>query len=382
MKPLYRPYTAFCSKQRQQDLLRVLPKEKPANYDFSTNDYLGLSQHPILIQSAITAADRLGVGSKASRLITTCQSPFLALEKAIATCKHTQAALIFSTGFQANVSVLSALFDERVLGTKPLVFSDKLNHASIHTACQLAHIKQQRYQHADYDHLQFLLEKHKYSTQPKFIVTESVFGMDGDKACLATLIRLAKQYDALLYVDEAHATGLLGHKGYGLTEDYGEEIDISMGTFSKALGGSGAYVACNRALKRYFMNRCQGFIYSTAPSLMQVAAMHAAWDLIPYLQGQVKTLFKQAQFCRSQLQHLGFDTGLSETHIIPVIFKEPAQTLAAQTFLASRGIRVSAIRPPSVAPKQSRLRIALNTNHTKEAILALLQGLIAYRQTT
>jgi len=380
MKSIYKSYSIFCSKLRQQKLLRQLPKARQFRYDFSSNDYLGLSQHPALIQAAIAMADKSGVGSKASRLIASDQAVFHALEHSIAQHKHSQAALIFSSGFQANVSVLSALLDSKVLGAAPLVFADRLNHASMHVACHLSHIKQQRFYHADYDHLRYLLEKYKSSTQPKFILTESVFGMDGDQACLSSLIHLAKKYNAMLYVDEAHATGLLGKQGYGLTEDYGSEIDVSMGTFSKALGGSGAYVACSHALKRYFINRCQGFIFSTAPSLMQVAAMQAAWELVPDLQPQAKALLQQAERCRATLQSLGFDTGLSSTHIIPIILKEPEQTLKAQAFLARRGIRVSAIRPPSVGPNQSRLRIALNVNHTEEAILALIEGLTEYKK--
>jgi 8-amino-7-oxononanoate synthase len=204
--------------------------------------------------------------------------------------------------------------------------------------------------------------------------------MDGDIADLSQLVKIAKDYNAMLYVDEAHATGLFGSKGYGLTADFANAIDITMGTFSKALGGSGAYIACSNLMKRYLINRCQGFIYSTAPSPLQIAAMHAAWQLIPSHQTQVQTLFKQAQSLRMALKEMGLNTGASTTHIIPIILHFPTQTLAAQRFLAKRGVRVSAIRPPSVSPNQSRLRIALNVTHSAKAIDELKKGLKDFLQ--
>ncbi len=380
MRHTNNPYSQFCAKLRKTHLLRHLPRAKQYQYDFSNNDYLGLSQHPALIQAAIVAADKHGVGSKASRLISSDQAQINALESAIATSKQSMRALIFNSGFQANISVLSALLDQKVLGCTPLVFSDRLNHASMHAACQLAKVKQQRFHHLDYDHLEFLLQQSQSSRQPKFILTESVFGMDGDVADLEILIKIAKQYGAMLYVDEAHATGLFGKNGYGLTQDYGSEIDVTMGTFSKALGGSGAYVTCSQSLKRYFINRCQGLIFSTAPSPMQIAAMQAAWVLIPHLQNERKNLFKQAHDLRVSLQQMGFDTGNSTSHIIPVILRDAALTIEAQRFLAARDIRVSAIRPPSVGPNLSRLRIALTAAHSEEAIEKLKNALYEYSQ--
>jgi 8-amino-7-oxononanoate synthase len=375
MRHTYLPYTQFCAKLRKNHLLRHLPRAKTYLYDFSSNDYLGLSQHPLLIQAAIDAADKYGVGSKSSRLIATSQSQIQALESLIARSKHSQSALIFISGYQANISVLTALMDPMVHGAPPLVFSDRLNHASMHAACKSLNIKQHRFHHLDYDHLKYLLQKTKSLSQPRFILSESVFGMDGDIADLEILIRLAKDFSAILYIDEAHATGLFGKRGFGLTEDYKDDIDISMGTFSKALGGSGAYITCSSIIKRFLVNKCQGFVFSTAPSPMQVAAMHQAWDLIPILQPQAKMLLEKATNVREKLRLLNIDTASSTTHIIPIILKEPAKTLAAQRFLATKGIRVSAIRSPSVPPNQSRLRIALNVNHHDEAIHYLLSAL-------
>lgn len=378
MKKALNAYRSFSAKLRDTHLLRHLPHNRHYLYDFSSNDYLGLSQHPDLIDAAIVSAQTFGVGAQSSRLITSQQGALQALERDIAHAKHTQAALIFATGYQANVSVLSALLDPRILQSPPLVFADKLNHASMHAGCQMVNVKQQRYRHLDYDHLAWMLDKAKDLKQPKFILTESVFGMDGDVADLEKLITLAKQHEATLYVDEAHATGILGEKGYGLTSDFPGEIAVSMGTFSKALGGSGAYVACSNAIKRYLVNRCGGLIFSTAPSPMQVAAMQTAWSLIPRLRTEALTLLADAATFRQQCQLLGFATGTSTTHIIPLIFKQPMQVLAAQQYLARQGIRVSAIRPPSVPPLQSRLRIALTTRHTEGDRHALLSHLKSY----
>jgi 8-amino-7-oxononanoate synthase len=374
MRKSHAPYTQFCSDLRSQHLLRHLPKDASYLYDFSTNDYLGFSKHPLLAEAAIMAADSLGVGNIASRVISTKQKALNDLEYAIAQAKNTQNALVFATGYQANISVLSALLDIKVLKIPPLVFSDRLNHASMHIGCQIAKAKQYRYHHLDYDHLQFFLKNARDSKQPKFILSESVFGMDGDVADIAKLIQLAKDHHAIIYLDEAHATGLFGKKGYGLSADF-KGVDISMGTFSKALGTNGAYIAVSHALKRYFINRCSGLIYSTALSPVQVATMQKAWELVEDSQIKVKQLFQNATWLRTQLQERGYQIGNATTHIIPLILQCPAKTMAIQQTLAQKGIKVSAIRPPTVGAKLSRLRIALNVHHTIWDLKVLLQAL-------
>lgn len=373
-----RPYIQYCAKLRSTSLLRQLPRTLHFKYDFSSNDYLGLSQDPSLIQAAADAAERYGTGATTSRVVACRHREITELETQIAKTKQSQNALVFVSGYQANISVISALLDCSALKVPPLVFSDRLNHASMHAGCQLAKAKQLRYRHLDYDHLAWGLAKTKSLKQPRFILTESVFGMDGDVANLDILVRLAKQYQAFLYVDEAHATGLFGNKGYGFTTDYGHDIDLKMGTFSKALGGLGAYVACNTALKRYLVNKANGFIYSTAPSPIQIGIMQKAWELIPSLQPKATKLLQTAKTLRHTLQTLGLNTGNSSTHIIPLIVKHPDATLQAQRYLAKQQIRVSAIRPPSVPLAESRLRIALNVNHDEAAIHALTTAISAY----
>lgn len=379
MRLTHRPFALTNAKLRQQSLLRKLPKDKHFRFDFSHNDYLGLSHHPALIAAA-KAMTHQPLGSRASRLITLQQKQTKALELLIAKNKRCHSALIFNSGFQANASILSCLLDKRLHQQTPLVFSDKLNHASMHLGCQIANVKQIRYQHLDVAHLRFLLQKYPYD-YPKFILTESVFGMDGDIAPLDELLKLAKDFNALLYVDEAHATGLFGEKGYGLAESFNGEIDIVMGTFSKALGSSGAYVACPQVIKRYLINRCSGFIYSTAPSPINIALMQAAWELIPTLQPQVKMLLENAHQLRNQFKAIGFNTGTSSTHIIPIILKDAKKTLIAQRFLNEQDIHVSAIRPPSVGPNQSRLRIALSLTHDEKALQALRNCISSLRSS-
>lgn len=373
MRLTYKAFALTNAKLRQQSLLRKLPKEKNFLYDFSHNDYLGLSSHPALLAAAQSFQGAL-VGARASRLITLQQKQIQSLEKQIAHNKQCQSALIFNSGFQANVSILSCLLDKKLHGKLPLVFSDKLNHASMHMGCQIAQVKQIRYPHLNVEHLRFLLQKYPRD-YPKFILTESVFGMDGDVAPLGEFIKLAKDFNALLYVDEAHATGLFGENGYGCAADFNGEIDIVMGTFSKALGSSGAYVACPQIIKRYLLNRCVGLIYSTAPSLVNIALMQTAWDLIPSLQAQVKSLLRSADQLRAQFKTMGLNTGTSMTHIIPIILNDAKLTLTAQRILNEHDIHVSAIRPPSVGPNQSRLRIALSVIHDEKAKNALINAM-------
>src|SRR5512144_30722 len=222
-----------------------------AYVSFASNDYLALRFHPALIERARTFAEELGVGSGASRLVTGNLDLFAGLEAKVAALKQKPAALIMASGFQANASVLQALFDRSVLGAEPLVFSDRLNHASIHFGCAASGAREIRYRHCDAAHLGTLLSQYQGDERPKFILTESVFSMDGDVAPLAEIGRLAREHDAMLVVDDAHATGILGEGGRGLSG----ETDIVIGTFSKALGGFGAYVACSDTLRDYLINR-------------------------------------------------------------------------------------------------------------------------------
>lgn len=365
-------YKQYCSKLQTENRYRqlfLLPQGK-AHIDFSSNDYLGLSQQPALVQAATKAGECWGAGATGSRLLSGNNEFCEAFEKRIAQDKGTEAALIFSSGFQANLTVLASLLDKRVLAARPLVFFDQLNHSSLYNAVFLSGAELVRYQHNDMRHLAGLLQAHYFETRPKFIVAETVYGMDGDKAHLNEIVALAEEHKAFVYLDEAHATGLFGPQGYGLSTEirFNGVPHLVMGTFSKALGVSGAYIACSRDISNYIINKTTGFVYSTAPSPLVVGAAQKAWEWVPDFQPERQKLFAMAQHLRNELAAAGFDTGLSNTHIVPVILKGEKHTLDAKLKLASQGIIVSAIRPPTVLPAQSRLRLALNTTHTEQDI--------------
>ena len=217
--------------------------------NFSGNDYLGLSQHPALQRKAQQWTKAFGAGSGASRLVTGNLDLFDRVERKVAALKGTEDALIFASGFQANVSVLPALVSGGLFTGEPLVFCDRLNHASMHQGLKAANVRQIRFRHNDLQHLEELLETRKDHDGPRFIVTESVFSMDGDRADVRALSAIAHRHNAFLYLDEAHATGVLGHDGGGLSLEGDPKPDLTMGTFSKALGSFGAYVACSSKLK-------------------------------------------------------------------------------------------------------------------------------------
>ncbi|WP_143688782.1 aminotransferase class I/II-fold pyridoxal phosphate-dependent enzyme [Wolbachia endosymbiont of Laodelphax striatellus] len=365
---MYKLYDEYCNILQNKGKYRELPKNPSKSFiDFSINDYLGLSQSEVLFESAKSAGKEFGVGSTGSRLLSGNKKIFEDLEKRIAQDKGTESALIFNSGFQANITVLASLLDQSVLGDKPIVFFDKLNHASLYQAVFLSNAELVRYQHNDADHLSSLLTKFKNDLRPKFIVTETIFGMDGDIAPIEKIFALSKEHEAFLYLDEAHATGIVGHNGYGLSTSINlQEIPhLILGTFSKALGCFGAYVACSNIVKNYLINKCPGFIYSTSLSPMVIGAAAKAWDLVQHFADQRQALSFKAANLRSNLQNLGFNTGNSVTHIIPIILGDENTVMSAKEKLLKQGLIVSAIRPPTVPPRTSRLRIALNVNHTE-----------------
>lgn len=336
---------------------------------------MGLSTHQKVILNAQHYAEKFGVGGKSSRLLQKKQSIYLNLENKLARDKGTEAALLFNSGFQANTTVLAALLDKKTLGVKPLVFFDRANHASIYQGCHLAGANIIRYRHLDMAHLSSLLENYTHLDVPKFIVTETVFGMDGDVVDLSQLTALAKTHKAFVYVDEAHATGLFGKKGYGLSCDYQNDIHLSMGSFSKALGSSGGYVACSHLLREYLINKCSGFIYSTAPSPMILGAIEAGWDLLPTFTNERSHIFKMADYLREQLKNLKLEIGNSTSQIIPIILGKEDKVISVQKYLKEKGIYVSAIRPPTVSPKTARLRININKDHNLKHIDAFVTEL-------
>jgi 8-amino-7-oxononanoate synthase len=335
---------------------RLLQAHDPALIDVASNDYLGLSRHPQLIERACAWTHTHGAGSRASRLVSGTSAALLALEAKLAAFKGTEAALLFATGYQLNSSVLPALFELGPDKQNLLIFTDRLNHASLHAGCR-GH-KQIRFRHNDLAHLDELLTTHHGDT--RFIITESVFSMDGDRADVPTLAALAERHCANLYLDEAHATGVLGPQGKGLAALAPGKVPIVMGTLGKALGGAGAYVAGSRALIDWLVNRCAGFIYSTAPAPAALGALDAALDLVPTMDGARARLAEMATTLRAALHARGIDTLASSTQIVPALIGDDAATLAAAQRLREAGILVVAIRPPTVPPGTARLRFALS----------------------
>ncbi|MBB2190911.1 8-amino-7-oxononanoate synthase [Gluconacetobacter azotocaptans] len=344
--------------------------------NFSSNDYLGLSWHPALRQRAAEWTDRFGTGSGASRLVTGTSAQHLAVEDKLARFKGTEAALLLASGWQANAAVLPALFRLSVeqTGAPALVFTDRLNHASLHHGCLAAGVRQIRFAHNDLDHLQRLLEQRRTEAGLRFFVTESVFSMDGDRADVAALRALADRHDAFVYLDEAHATGVLGPGGRGLSVAAGG-VDLTMGTFSKALGGFGAYIAGSRALCDWLISTCSGFIYTTSLPPGVLGAIDAALDLVPSLDHERRRLADMADRVRSSVAALGLSTGASSTQIVPIMVGQSGAALALAEAMAARGIVGTAIRPPTVPAGGARIRLALSAAHEDDMIDSLLHAL-------
>lgn len=340
--------------------------------DFSSNDYLGLALHPKVIERAREWAGRLGAGAGASRLVTGTGEAHLAIEAKIAAFKGTEAALLFGSGWQANAAVIPALLAAMPKadgGAK--VFTDRLIHASMHSGLAAAGVRQIRYAHNDYDALAALLEQHR-DAPARLILTESVFSMDGDCADLARLAQLAREHEAMLYVDEAHAIGVLGPGGAGLSATVPGAVDVTMGTFSKAMGSFGAYIAGSRVLCDYLLNAASGFVFSTAPPPAVLGAIDAALDLVPGMEAERSKLAGLGDCLRAGLTQAGFDVGASSTQIVPAIVGEAADAMALSARLAEAGMIAAAIRPPTVPPGTSRLRLALRATHEAADIDALL----------
>jgi 8-amino-7-oxononanoate synthase len=385
MKPLplcYKDYLAglpLAARRR----LQVLPE---GVVDLASNDSLGLSQHPAVIARAGAWLAQYGAGGRASRLVSGEHAGFARLEAKLAARKRTEAALILGGGFQANATLLPALLDRRVLQAEPLIFADRLIHASLYQGLAAASaggkpLRVRRFHHNDLDHLEALLDATAATDAPRFIITESLFSMDGDGPDLARLLSLKEQYGAFLYLDEAHCTGMLGADGMGCATDYPGRVDLVMGTFSKGLGSYGAYVACSADLRDYLVNRCAGLIYSTALPPAALGAVDAALDLVPEMQREREQVLATAARLRQAVADLGLAAcpgGAS--HIVPVIIGAAGAALAASAFLLERGIACPAIRPPTVPEGTSRLRISLNPAVDDAVIERLLTSMAAWMQ--
>ena len=326
-----------------------------------SNNYLGLADHPRVREAAADAAMRWGAGAGGSRLVSGTMTIHQRLEERLAAFKGTEAALLFGSGYLANLGVIGALADA---GT--VVCSDELNHASIIDGCRLARGRTAIYAHGDVEHLRWLLDE--APERRAVVVTDSVFSMDGDVAPLAELSALTAARGARLVVDETHATGCVGPDGRGAVAEAGldgEEHIVVVGTLGKALGAYGAFAACSPAVRELLVNTARPFIFSTAPPPPAVAAALAALDLLEEQPERAAQLQANAGTLRDELAREGFDVAGSSTQIVPLVVGEAAQAMAICEAALEHGVFAQAIRPPTVPEGTSRLRLAVMASHTK-----------------
>ncbi|HEX3655529.1 MAG TPA: 8-amino-7-oxononanoate synthase [Pirellulales bacterium] len=328
--------------------------------NFGSNDYLGLAGDGRLRQAAARALENEGVGAGASPLVNGHSSWHARLERRLAEFEGAEAALVFNSGFAANLGTVAAL-----VGREDAVFADQLNHASLIDGCRLSRSDIHIYPHRDTAQLEALLGSHRQYRR-RLILSDSVFSMDGDLAPLKTLAELAARHDAMLLVDEAHATGVFGPGGRGLAAAEGIEAGaiVRVGTLSKALGAAGGFVCGSRELVDWLANRSRSYVFSTALPPAIAAAAIAALDIIEQEPTAGARLLERSAQLRARLAAQGWNIGDSASQIIPVIVGDAGRTLALSRRLRERGCYVPAIRPPSVPAGQSRLRISLTAAHT------------------
>lgn len=331
---------------------------------FASNDYLGLAMHPEVIQASVEATQQFGAGAGAARLVSGSLPPHQELESALAQFKGTEAALTYSSGYLANIGTIPAL-----IGQGGLILADRLCHASLFDGCRLSAADFRIYRHNDIDHLQSLLAK-KNRTRRALIVTDGLFSMDGDLAPLPELSRLARDYEADLYIDDAHGTGVMGTHGQGTVEHFGLEASIpfQMGTLGKAFGSSGAYIAGPSTLIQYLMSTSRAFIFTTAPPPSSAAAATAAIRIVQQEPERRVRLWANRERLFSGLTQLGFSLSPSISPIMPILVGNAETTLTFAAQLFREGIYAPAIRPPTVPDATSRIRITVTSEHTPSQI--------------
>lgn len=337
----------------------------------SSNNYLGLSTHPAVVKAAVSATMQYGTGSGASRLVCGTLPPHEELETALARFNGTEAALTFAAGYLANISVIPAL-----IGKDGLILADRLCHASLIDGCRLSGATFRVYHHRDMDHLEQLLAR-RSPVKPALIVTDGVFSMDGDIAPLTDIAVLAERYEAAVFVDDAHGTGILGRTGRGTLEhcDVESRLPYHMGTLSKALGSVGAYLAGSAAFIAYLVNTCRAFTYTTAPPPASAAASTAALRVIEQEPERRARLWHNRERLAQGLRGLGFQLTASESPIMPIIIGEPDRAVNLAQALLMHGVYAPAIRPPTVPPATSRLRLTITSEHKAEHIDEALAAL-------
>ena len=370
----------FLEQRRTDGLIRIL---RPAYsrgcgktyrngrefFDFSSNDYLGLANHPHLKQASQKAVAEFGTGSSASRLLSGDSELYHELEHTTALLKAKENALVFNSGYQANIGIISSLCK-----SGDAVFCDKLSHASILDGIRLSGAKMFRFAHNDANHLAMLLKKNADKFKNSLIITETIFSMDGDKAPLKEIVELKEKFGAALMVDEAHATGIFGKNGAGMVEQEGltDRVDLIMGTFSKALGSFGGYVAGSEKIIQYLINTSRSFIYSTALPPAVIAANLAALEILEKEPFRRKELLGNSEYFRNELTKKGFEI-IGCSQIVPLIIADAAKAVALSKQLEEKGFWALPIRPPTVPAGQSRLRFSLSYCHDRKVLNELIE---------
>ncbi|MEX1212693.1 MAG: 8-amino-7-oxononanoate synthase [Balneolaceae bacterium] len=358
------PYPDRLKERESQGLLRSIVPVRPGRdklhimadgsdfVNLCSNDYLNLSSHPAVKKQAVRMIDRYGTGAASSRLVSGSLPCHHELEEALASFTDRESALLFVSGFQANLTLLPAL-----AGRGDWIVADKAVHRSLVEGGQLSRATFRRFRHNDVEHLETLLSRYQSSSNGVcWVVVESVYSMDGDQAPLEEVIRVARNHGARILVDDAHAFGLFGNRGEGLASMY-PEVDIIVGTCGKTLGSSGAFVLLSSELRQWLINHCPGVIYSTGPSPAVTGATLAALELLPDLNEQRASVLHQANQLRRRLADAGLNTGNSTSQIIPILLSDSEEALEWSRTAAENGFYIQAIRPPTV--RQPRLRLTV-----------------------
>ena len=338
---------------------------------FCSNNYLGLANHPSVVKAVKDAVEEYGWGAGASRLVSGNMILHEALEDTISRFKGKEAAIVFPTGYMANLGAITSL-----VSNGDLVICDKLNHASIIDGCRLSGADFRVYAHCNMDKLENILKKSSNYNR-KLIVTDSVFSMDGDLAPLPDIVRIATEYNAMIMVDEAHGTGVFGENGRGVVEHFNlnKEIDVVMGTLSKAIGSLGGYVSGDIDLISYLRNKARSFMYTTALPPAVCAASIAGINLIQEDPSMRESLWYNVRFIKDKLRSLNINMISSESQIIPILIGDAQKAVEISTLLYEKGILIPAIRPPTVPANSSRLRMTVMSSHTQGDLESLFEVL-------
>ncbi|HSY34866.1 MAG TPA: glycine C-acetyltransferase [Acidobacteriaceae bacterium] len=347
--------------------------------NLASNNYLGLCDHPRLREAATAAIEKYGVGSGAVRTIAGTMRIHIELEEKIARFKGVEACVVFQSGFTANAGTVSS-----ILGKEDFILSDELNHASIIDGARLSRAKIKVFRHKDVEHAEELLKEIQHEPGHKLVITDGVFSMDGDIGPVGSLAYLCEKYGAIMMVDDAHASGVLGRNGRGSVDHFGctQRVDVQVGTLSKAIGALGGYVCGSRDLIDYLYHRARPFLFSTSHPPSVAASCIAAFDILENEPDRIERLWSNTRYFQEQLTHAGFDIGgrttpKSETPITPIIIGDGRKTMEFSRAIFEQGVMATGIAFPTVPEGKARVRCIMTSEHTQEQIdkaLEILTG--------